>query len=210
MASNPDFQKIIFKDVTFSWPRLDQTYRFDQNKQESVPCAPTAQNASFSLSWQVDQEKAAAFRDAMETHYNACRARKPSLPEFSGVFGMKEKDGVITIGARKGGVNSEGEINKPPRVIDLYHDDLADKKIWGGSTGSVRILAHPSINPQNNLGGISLILNAVQVSEAKYGGDGFEDDFGKPLEKMGSTQGNETGFDERNPPPRDLDDEIPF
>ncbi|MEM6465600.1 MAG: hypothetical protein AAF679_03715 [Pseudomonadota bacterium] len=201
----------MFKDVTFSWPRLDQTYRFDQHKKESVPCPPTAQNASYSLSWEVDQEKAKAFRDAMEAHYNACRTRKPDLPEFSGIFGMKEKDGVITVGARKNGVNTDGEVNKPPSVIDLYHDELEDKKIWGGSTGSVRILAHPSTNPQNGLGGISLILNAVQVAEAKYGGDGFEDDFGAPLEKPNQPQ-QQAGGGPSSPPGgvSDLDDEIPF
>ena len=205
MAKNPDLQKVLFKDVEFAWPRLDQPYRYDQHKKETVPCPPAAQNATYSLAWEVLPERASEFRKAMEAHYNDCRTRNPKLPEFSGVFGMSERDGVIRLNAKKSAMNNNGEENKPPHVIDLYHEELSDKQIWSGSKGSVRILAYPSTNPQNGLGGISLLLNAVQVSEAKYGGAGFEDDFGKPLEKVG-----DAGFDERNPPPRDLDDEIPF
>lgn len=207
MAKNPDFQKIVFKDVEFSWPRLDQPYRYDQHKKETVPCPPTAQMAGYSLAWEVDTEKADKFRAAMEAHYNDCRARNPKLPEFSGIFGMSERDGVIRINAKKSAMNNNGEENKPPAVIDLYHDTLQDKKIWSGSKGSVRILAYPSTNPTNGLGGISLLLGAVQVSHAQYGGDGFDEDFGKPLEKGADT----SGHDEQPPrTDRDLDDEIPF
>lgn len=207
MAKNPDFQKIIFKDVEFSWPRLDQPYRYDQHKKETVPCPPGAQMAGYSLAWEVDSEKAQKFRSQMEAHYNDCRTRDPKLPEFSGVFGMSEKEGVIRITAKKSAMNNNGEENKPPAVIDLYHEPLEDKQIWSGSKGSIRILAYPSVNPTNNAGGVSLLLNAVQVSEAKYGGANYEDDFGKPLERSGF----DGPHDERNPPPRDgLDDEIPF
>ena len=158
MAQNPDFQKVVFRDVEFSWPRLDQPYRYDQHKKETVPCPPTAQMAGYSLAWEIDQQKASDFRAAMEGHYNACRARKSDLPEFSGVFGMSEKDGKIMVTAKKSAMNNNGEENTPPAVIDLYHDELDDKKIWSGSKGSVRLFAFPSVNPQNGLGGISLSI----------------------------------------------------
>lgn len=183
MSKNPDFTKLIFKDVTFSWPRLDQTYRFNQHKKESEPCAPTAQNAAWSIAWEMTPEKAQAFKEAMSAHYASCRSRNHSLPEFSGVFGLKEKDGVITVTARKNGVNRDGEVNDPPHVIDASYADLDNKAIWGGSEGHVRVLAYPSTNPQDGSGGISLLLNAVVVTDAKYGGHGFEDDFGEPAER---------------------------
>lgn len=203
MASNPDFTKIVFKDVEFSWPRLDQPYRYDQHKKESVPCPPGAQNAGYSIAWTIDAERGEAFRKGMQDHYNACRARKSDLPDFSEVFGMKRnEDGTYQITAKKSAMNNDGQENKPPAVIDLYHEELADKKIWSGSKGSVRIFAYPSTNPQNGAGGISLSLSAVQVSEAKYGGDGFEDDFGQPLEKGWGDQSENPGHG--------MDDTIPF
>lgn len=207
MAKNPDFQKVVFNDVELAWPRLDQPYRYDQHKKETVPCPPTAQNAAYTVAWEVSDDKATAFRKAMEAHYNECRSRNSTLPEFSGVFGMSEREGVVRLNAKKSAMNNNGEENKPPHVIDLYHDELEDKQIWSGSRGSVRILAHPSTNPQNGLGGISLLLNAVQVSEAKYGGGGFDEDFGPPLER--GSHDAETGS-QNGHASSDLDDEIPF
>ena len=209
MASNPAFQKAMFKDVEFSWPRLDQPYRYDQHKKETVACPPTAQMAGYSLAWEITTEQADKFKAAMEAHYNDCRTRDPKLPDFSGVFGMSEREGTIRLNAKKSAMNNNGEENKAPSVIDVFHDELANKQIWSGSKGSVRILAYPSINPQNQLGGISLLLNAVQVTEARYGGENFEDDFGKPQEKSGFADAG-YGSDAGGRPGNDLDQEIPF
>jgi len=52
---------------------------------------------------------------------------------------------------------------------------LADLSFWSGSVGSVRAYAYPAVDPDGN-GGISLILDTVQVIEPVYG-DGGMDDF---------------------------------
>jgi hypothetical protein len=54
--------------------------------------------------------------------------------------------------------------------------DLADPAIWSGSKGHLRVFAFPATDPQGN-GGVSLLLDAVIVTDAQYGGDGLEDDF---------------------------------
>lgn len=208
MAQNFDFQKAVFEDVVFAWPRLEQPYRYDHQKKETVPCAAGAQNAGYSITWTISEERGKAFRKKMSEHYSLCRERRPDLPEFSGVFGMKEIKGengetLYQLNAKRNAMNAQGEETKPPAVIDEFHDPIADRAIWGGSTGSIRINAFPSENPQNGLGGISLGLGAVLVKEARYGGQNFEEDFGKPKERSSFPEDNST-------PGNDLDDEIPF
>jgi len=45
MADNDDFLKVLAKNVTLQYPKLNQTYRFNTQKQASEPCAPSASNA---------------------------------------------------------------------------------------------------------------------------------------------------------------------
>lgn len=181
MAKNPDFQKIVCEDVEFQWPRLDQPYRFDQHKKETVPCPPSAQNAGYSLNWIMPADRAGAMAARLSEHYEGCRGRNSKLPEFSGIFGMKTlEDGRVQFVARKSAMSNDGEVNKAPRVVDEYHEELEDKAIWSGSKGSVRALAFPSTNPQDGKGGISLLLDAVLVTDANYCGDNLEEDFGPP------------------------------
>ena len=79
---------------------------------------------------------------------------------------------------KKRAVSNDGKINKPPRVVDgQLHDIPAEEKaIWSGSKGSIRVRAFPTTDP-DGIGGISLLLDTVQVTEAVYGGDNLEDDF---------------------------------
>lgn len=214
MAQNPDFMKAVFNDVEFSWPRLDQPYRFDQQKRESVPCPATAPMAAFSVSFALPKDRADAFAEKAKQHYETRKAAGSKLPDYSGVFGMKEKDGVIYVTAKRMAVKGDGSENTPPKVVDEYHSDLADKAIWSGSKGSVSILAHPTTNPQNGLGGISILLRNVLVTDARYGGDGLEDDFGSPKQRTASDmdQGGNYMRDagDPGPAPADLDDDIPF
>ena len=61
-------------------------------------------------------------------------------------------------------------------MLDGNLNDLADKRIWSGSVGTLRVLAYPSKNPIDNTTGISLLLDTVQVTKAVYRTD---DDFEK-------------------------------
>lgn len=187
--ANPDFKKFVFKNVTFAWPRLDQPYRYNPTTEKSEPCPANAQGASWSLAFTMPNEKAAEVFAEMKAHYNDCRTRNAKLPEFSTVFGVKrlkdengKETGMAQFTAKKGAMSNEGKENKAPIVVGADHQPLADLAIWGGSIGHVRVLAFPSTNPQDKSGGITLLLDAVVVTHAEYGGNNLEDDFGGPEE----------------------------
>mgnify|MGYP003150391118 CR=1 FL=1 len=185
--ANPDFKKFVFKDVTFAWPRLDQPYRYNPTTEKSEPCPVNAQGASYSLAFTMPNDKAAEVFAEMKAHYAECRFRNAKLPEFSTVFGVKRlKDdqgnetGMAQFTAKKNAMSNDGKENKMPVVVGADHKPLEDRAIWGGSTGHVRVLAFPSTNPQDKSGGVTLLLDAVVVTKAEYGGDNLEDDFGGP------------------------------
>lgn len=183
MAANGDFKKLVFKNVELLWPRVDQTYRFNSAEKRTEPCAPTVQGAGYSIAWTMSTAEAKALKEELKEHYEACRERNRKLPEFTKVFGLKpikDEDGK-TIGAqftaKKNAMSAQGTPNTPPHIIGTDMQPLEDKDIWSGSKGSVRALAFPVRDP-DGVGGISLLLDAVQVTEAVYGSNGFEDDFG--------------------------------
>jgi len=175
MASNPVFKKVVLKDIELAYPRLDNTYRYNSAEQRSEPCNPTAQGAAWSVTWNMSHEAAAKLHGELKAHYETCRQRDTTLPEFDKVFGMKKQDnGLVSFRAKKNGTNRSGEANQPPTVIGADKQPLENKAIWTGSTGTIRVIAFPSKSPQGE-GGISLLLDAVQVIDPVYGGDGLDD-----------------------------------
>jgi hypothetical protein len=176
MASNTDFLKVLIKDVTFQWPRLDQPYRYNSQEKRNEACAPGVANAGYSIAWDMPTAEAKALFGELKKHYLASRTANPKLPEFSKVFGMvkDEEAGTVRFTAKKRAVNGKGEVNKPPVVIDGAKHDLTNKAIWSGSKGNLRVLAFAATDP-DGAGGISLLLDTVQVVEAAYGGDGLDD-----------------------------------
>ncbi len=176
MATNDDFYKVLVKNVTLQYPKLNSTYRFNTAKKQSEPCAPTAAGAAWSVSWQMPAPEARKLHNELKAHYEAAAARDPKKPPFSKIFGMKvsEDKQTVTFTAKRNGVKTNGEANSAPKVIDGQKNPLADLAIWGGSVGSVRAWAYPAVDPDGN-GGISMILDAVQVTEAVYGGGGLDD-----------------------------------
>ena len=177
MATNTEFRKMMAKNVSFLYPRLDQPYRYNAQEKRTESCAETVQGAGYSLSWSMSEEDGKAFFREARDHYNAQREVNRKLPEFKNIFGMKKlDDGTVHFTAKKRAVSSQGKVNKAPVVVGPDLKDLPEKNIWSGSIGNIRVLAFPTTDPQG-VGGISLLLDAVQVVEAKYGGDGLGDDF---------------------------------
>ena len=176
--SNPIFLRKVLKNLTFDFPRLDSTYRFDSAAQRSEKCAPTAATASWSLGFSLSVEDAAAFEAEMKAHYEYCQTIDKGLTsEFSKVFGSKKLDnGLTSFRAKKNGANRNGEVNEAPIVIDGAKNQLADRAIWGGSKGAIRMVCFPTKAPDGT-GGISLILDTVQVTHPEYGGSGDDGDF---------------------------------
>lgn len=217
MASNPVFKKVLLKDIEIQYPRLDNTYRFNSQEQRSEPCSPTAQGAAWSVSWAMSHEDAKSLHSDLAAHYNECKSRDTTLPAFSKIFGMKKQENsTVTFRAKKNGTNRNGDANQPPTVIGADKQPLADKAIWTGSKGTLRVIAFPSKSPQGE-GGISLLLDAVQVIEPVYGGDGLDDfDQIAPVSKPAADDPFGLPPIESQPAPAtasqalDLDDEIPF
>lgn len=214
--ANPDFKKFVFKNVTFSWPRLDQPYRYNPTTEKSEACPANAQGAGYSLAWVMSKEEATPVYEQMKAHYNDCRTRNSKLPEFSTVFGLKKladqngnETGQVQFTAKKKAMSNDGKENKKPTVVAADHTPLEDCAIWGGSEGHVRVLAFGSTNPQDKSGGISILLDAVVVTKAEYGGENLDEDFGSPeivddLPPSAMDAAN-AGTDKIN-----IDDEIPF
>lgn len=183
MAANSDFKKILIKDVELLWPKLDQPYRFNNAEKRSEPCEATTNGAAYSVGFKVPKAEASKLKAELKAHYDECKSRNSKLPKFEKVFGakvMKDENGNATdfvqFTAKKTAMSNAGKVNKPPRVVGGDLSDLEDRAIWTGSKGSIRALAYPTTDP-DNIGGISLLLDVVQVTEAVYGSDNLEDDF---------------------------------
>lgn len=176
MATNQDFLTVMVKDTTFHWPRLDQPYRYNSQEKRTEACAPTVTGAGYSIAFDVTIAEAKELYGLLKNHYNATKARNSKLPDFSTVFGMKKDEaaGTVRFTAKKRAVSNSGEMNKPPVVIDGHKKPLAEKNIWSGSTGNLRLLAFAATDPDGK-GGISLLLDTVQVVNAVYGGDSLDD-----------------------------------
>jgi hypothetical protein len=176
MANNDDFLKLVIKNVRFVYPKLDKTYRFNTSKKQSEPCPPSAQGAAWSIGFEMSVAEATALRAQVKAHYEKCQPRNPKLPAFSKIFGAKKtEDGKsVIMTAKRTGTRSDGTANTAPKVVDGRKNDLADLAIWSGSLGSLIVNAFPAVDPEG-VGGISLILNAVQVTQPIYGSDGLED-----------------------------------
>ena len=218
MADNSDFKKVLAKNVTLQFPKLHQTHRFNTATQRSEPCAPTASNAAWSVAFDMTEADGKVLYNDLKAHYAECRTRNTKMPEFKTVFGakrLKDKDGNFTgmmqYSAKRNGTKKNGDKNEAPTVIDGEKKPMERLDFWGGSVGTVRAFAVAVVDPDGQ-GGISLILDAVQVTEAKYGDAAGMDDFDTVEVKKPDVD----PFDDAPKPAAvqskaaDLDDEIPF
>lgn len=190
MDSNPDFMKIVYKDVELLYPRLDQPYRYNPQKRRSEPCDPRAPQAAYSVNFTLSRDEAVSLFNQAKAHYEARLAAGAQLPPFGTVFGMKKlEDGRVQVAAKKSAMRSDGTApNKAPIVRDANKVDAdgkpvllegEDLRIWSGSRGHVALWAYPTTDPDGT-GGVSFLIKQIAITEAIYGGDSYEDDFGEP------------------------------
>ena len=220
MADNNDFKKVLAKNVILQFPKLHQTHRFNTATQRSEPCAPTASNAAWSVAFDMTEADGKALLAELKAHYAECRSRNSKMPEFKTVFGakrVKDKDGnptgAMQFSAKRNGTKKNGDRNEAPTVIDGAKRPIEKLDFWGGSVGTVRAWAVAVVDPDGN-GGISLLLDAVQCTEPKYG-DGGMDDFDTVEVKKPDVDPFETVY--ASPPLQakpslrdDLADDLPF
>lgn len=213
MASE-DFKGIMIRDVVFKFPRLGATYKFNTSEKRSEECNPRAQGAAYSIGWDMNATEAGKLHAELKAHYESRTTKTP----FVKVFGCKKNDdGTVGFSAKRAGVNGKGEENAKPKVINGLKEVMSDVHIWGGSTGNLRVSAYPTTDPDGN-GGISLLIDVVQVVDAVYGGSGGLDDFDTiaPVGKVADPDLSD--FGEADPfaalpqavRPAPMDDEIPF
>lgn len=222
--ANPDFKKIVIRNALLAWPKLDQPYRYNSQEKRSEPCSASAQGAAYSVGLQLSVEDAKAVHADLVAHYKDCQSRNSRLAQFSKVFGMKKgDDGIVTFTAKKRAMSAKGEINQPPLLVDGNKQALEDRKLYSGSVGHAVVIAYPVTDPDGN-GGISLLLDKMQVTKAVYGQDdndfvieGFEvENKTAPSKPAADPFGDDDPFG--LPPVKekpkastfDLDDEIPF
>jgi hypothetical protein len=214
-----DFRQIMVRNVVYKYPRLAETYRYNTAEKKSEPCQPTASNAAYSVAWEMSEADARAFYAECKTHYESCQTKAP----FAKIFGMKKLDnGNVEFRAKRNGTNSQGVLNEKPKVIDGMKNPLADPNIWGGSKGNIRVTAYAALDP-DNIGGISLLIDVVQVTHAVYGGNNLDDFDSVPTTSTGGGQDPTlddfsvgasapaaNAFDSIPAGAPDLDDSIPF
>lgn len=188
MAANPDFKKIVTGEVELRFPRLDQTYRFNNAAKATEACPPTAQNAAWSTGFALPMNEAKALKAELIEHYNQCRERNRKLPEFSKVFGSKvilddegNKTNFVHFSAKRNAVTGAGKAARQPSIVGVDLQPFDAARLWTGTIGRLRMNAVPTTDP-DGFGGVSLLLDAVQIIKPEYGGDNLEDDFG-PAQK---------------------------
>jgi hypothetical protein len=145
-----DFKPFMIRDVVFAFPRLGTTYKFNTAEKRSEECNPRAQGAAYSIGWTMSEADSKKLYTELKAHYESCVTKAP----FGKVFGMKR--------------------NEDGTVINGLKQPLADVHIWGGSSGNLKVTAYPVTDP-NGVGGVSLLIDTVQVVDAVYGGGGLDD-----------------------------------
>ena len=198
-----EFKKVMIKDVQLVYPRLDQTYQYDNINGGSKPCVATAGGAKWSVSFVVSSEKAQQLWKEAQAWFAECKSLNPtklSDKQFKTIFGMKKRDdGTVLFRAQRKGANNEGKENKPPKVMDWNMEELKDKAIWTGSVGNIRMWAYPNNSPNTGEWGISYWLDTVQVYKPEYGSE--EDQENPDFEKMKNPNGDQ-------PPSQSVNDDF--
>ena len=188
-----DFKDVMIKDVEFIYPRVDQLYKYDPHAKKddgtsgkSVPATADEQGAAWSTGFIMSKEEGTKFWDRQ-------------LDDDRLQFSCKSK-----------GKTAKGVIKSPPLVIDGERKPLENLGFYSGSKGNLKVTIMPSLNPSTKEHGVSLILSAIQVTDAVYsGGDdmaGF--DSIAPAPKV--DEDDPFGLPKQAPAKNDFDDEIPF
>ena len=148
------------ENVEALWPRIDQTYVFDQKVKRSMPCGPRDTNAEFSIGFRMDNETAKTLFIKMSQAWTANREK--SWPEVLTNPLVKDDNGTYTGKSNIKGAYS-GKLTTRPLQVDSQGTPLKeDFQLTTGSTVSLAITFTPYYMSATNWG-VSLRLKAVQV-----------------------------------------------
>ncbi len=62
-------EQYVIKKITAMYPKLDKTYRYDNEQQRSVSCGATDDGAEYSVNFIMDDATAKALWSYMKTTY---------------------------------------------------------------------------------------------------------------------------------------------
>ena len=162
MADKPRATPFRVNDVEAMWPRLNTTYRFDNQKKKSVPCDPTDDGAKYEINFRMTNAQAKKLFSEMKAAY-AEKAADNWPEKFDNPFN-KEDDGRYTFKSTLKGAYGKDTTRKPAQY-DATNTKLDDNFLL--TTGSTVNIAGVFV-PYHATGigtGVSLRLNAVQVTK---------------------------------------------
>ena len=174
----------IINGVEALWPRINNTYRFDQKERRSVPCDPLDDGAKYEINFKMSKAQAKELRKEMVGAYdNKVKSEKDWPKSFDNPF-TKEEDGNYIYKTNLKGAYGK-DITRKPVQFDAKNTKLGDDFLL--TTGSKINVAVTFTPYHGSMGtGVSLRLRAVQV--IKYA----------PLEAFspfGATEGFEASED---------------
>ena len=152
-------EQYIIENVEALWPKLDQTYVYDQKVKRSVPCNPRDQNAEFSIAFRMKENTAKALFMQMKAAYDANKGDAWE-PKLANPF-VKDDNGTYTHKSVIKGAY-KGQVTNKPIQFDSQGNTMPDEfQLTTGSTVNVCVQLIPY-----DFGGkqsVSLRLKAVQV-----------------------------------------------
>lgn len=155
----------LINNVKALYPRINQTYRFDNAENRSVPCDALDDGAAYEMSFEMTKDQAKELFTHMAKAYEEKREDKwPAKLEMP----FAKNDGGMYVGkAKLKGAYGKDVTNKPAQ-FDAKSVKLPDDfKLTSDSTVNIAIVFVP-YNMRDH--GVSLRLKAVQVvklAEAK-------------------------------------------
>jgi hypothetical protein len=211
----------IINGVKALYPRLNATYRFDQEDYKSVKCDPKDEGAAYEMSFNLTGEQCKELNAiCMQSYKNAAalETSKRKWPEQPLSLPFKRDDAKQGdwIGKAKLKGAYSGEATNPPRQVDASRKKLPDGfELTSGSTVNIAV----TVVPYNTgtINGVSLRLRAVQVlelAEKQEADDPFTEvagGFSGGATPINGVEHDPFGLPPATPTPsNDLEDDIPF
>ena len=141
------------------YPKIDQTYKFDQTANRSVPCDPFDDGAAYELNFKLSESDAKKLYKAMKAYY--LERKEKSWPDkFPNPF-KKQEDGTYEGKTRLKGAFGK-DASRKPLLVDSKNTPCGDDfRLTSGSIVNISVTFVPySVSGST---GVSLRINAVQV-----------------------------------------------
>ena len=169
--------KHIIKNVTALYPRLTETYRFDNRENKSVRCDALAEGASYSLQFEISEDQDKILSDLVDQAWadgveENAKGKRP-WPESPQYVPVKD-DAGLRVGKASLKGSYGGEKTNPPIHVDAKKNPLGEGyKLGHGSIVNlaVTIVAFNT----GSVDGVSLRLGGVQVVQPKEQSNPFEE-----------------------------------